>query len=341
MDACLWKEDTFIDGATFLMPTKLPQAGVENYSVDLDDTTGVYHLTLRNTSLRASLALTNLSVPDFSSHVVEFSNGKMTIVPRISFARDTVKDTAQKPLTRGSDKTQTEAEAEPERHHSAENQPTVLHSDGTSSTLAESDSAIMEVGRVVSQQEAKDQSSPSSPSRSIIHILPWESTGTTSIDVKNPNTHAQTQKPIPITVIDIRPSSSPNSSRRSSSASERTGSSTSTARTSPTSSEFPAVPFEKSAMKNLPEVPFVTGKPSDVVNALALEEANQSNPEKGGDPDCISSWDLSISHRQVRHWYKIQDGSSPYLGGPSPRNEELTMTEEGHIIRTGTDMRTI
>ena len=325
------------------MPTNLPQARLENYSVDLDDTTGVYHVTLRNNSLRASLALTNLSTPDFSSHLVEFWNRKKTTVPRISFARDTVKENAQRPLTRESDKTQTEPEPEPEpeRHHNAENQPTVLHSGGTSSTHAESDSAIMEFGRVVSQKAAKDQSSPSSLSKSIIHILPWDTTSTTSIDVEDPNTYAQTQKPLPITVMDIQSCNDSNSSRRSSNASQRTGSSTSTARTSPTSSEFPTVPFEKSALKNLPEVPFVQGKPSGVVKALALEEATQSNPEKGGDPDCISSWDLSISRRQVRHWYKIQEGSSPYLGGLFPRNKELAMTEEGRVIRTGTNMRAI
>ena len=339
VDACLWKEETFIDGATFLMPTKLPQAGLENYSVDLDNTTGVYHITLRHVPLRASLALTNLSTPNFSSHFVEFSSGKMATVPRMSFARDTMKGDAQKSLTREQDKPK--AQPEPDRHHSAEDQPKVLLSGGTSSAPAGTDSAITEFGRVVSEQAAKGQPSPSSFSKSVIHILPWGATGTTSTEVEDSDACAQAQEPAPIAVIDTQPSGKSNSSRRSSGGSQRTGFSTSTVATSPTSSDFSTVPFEKSALKDLPTVPFVPGKPTAVVKALALEDANQSNPGKSGDPDCISSWDLSISHRQVRHWYMIQDGNSPCLGGRPPHNNELVVTEEGNINRTETDVRAV
>ena len=86
VDACLWKGENFIDGATFLVPSKLPAVGLECYSVNLDDITGVHHVTLRKASLRTILPLTSLSNPGFSSHVVEFSNGEMTIVARVNCA---------------------------------------------------------------------------------------------------------------------------------------------------------------------------------------------------------------------------------------------------------------
>ena len=51
--------------------------------MDLDGITGVYHVVLRKLSLRSTLSLASLSAPEFSSHVAEFSNGKMTTVPRV------------------------------------------------------------------------------------------------------------------------------------------------------------------------------------------------------------------------------------------------------------------
>ena len=86
MDACLRKGETFIDGATFLVPFKIPEAGSECYYVDLDGITGVYHVVLRKFSLRSTLSLASLSAPEFSSHVAEFSSGKMTTVPRVKYS---------------------------------------------------------------------------------------------------------------------------------------------------------------------------------------------------------------------------------------------------------------
>ena len=85
MDACLWKGETFIDGATFLVPSKIPEAGSECYFVDLDSITEVYHVFLRKLSLRSTLSLASLSAPEFSSHVAEFSSGKMTTMPRVKY----------------------------------------------------------------------------------------------------------------------------------------------------------------------------------------------------------------------------------------------------------------
>ena len=86
MDACLWKGESFIDGATFLVPSKSPEVGSECYFVDLDGITGVYHVVLRRLSLRSTLSLASLSAPRSSSHVAEFSSGKMTTVPRVKYS---------------------------------------------------------------------------------------------------------------------------------------------------------------------------------------------------------------------------------------------------------------
>ena len=91
MDACLWKGESFIDGATFLVPSKIPEAGLECYFVDLDLITGVYHVVLQKLSLRSILSLANRSAPEFSSHVAEFSCGKITTVPRVKCSASKLK----------------------------------------------------------------------------------------------------------------------------------------------------------------------------------------------------------------------------------------------------------
>ncbi len=123
MDACLWKGDTFIDGATFLVPSKLPEAGLENYYVDLDDTTGIYHVTLQKTTLRAALALTNLSNPDFSSHVAEFSNGDMLAIPRVSCATTIFKQGALKTPSKESQEDKSTTQPETFHHQHDDDQP--------------------------------------------------------------------------------------------------------------------------------------------------------------------------------------------------------------------------
>ena len=82
------------------MPSKLPEASLERYLVDLDDSTGIHHVTLRKVSLRTTLPLTSLSNPNFSSHIVEFSNGEMTAVPRVNFAATNSKRNTRKTPSR-------------------------------------------------------------------------------------------------------------------------------------------------------------------------------------------------------------------------------------------------
>lgn len=96
IDACFWKGDRFIDGTTFLFPSKLPKVGLEFYTVDLDEVTGIHHVALRKMSLRTILSLINPSNPQFSSHIVEISNGEMIAVPRVSFAVPESKRKARK-----------------------------------------------------------------------------------------------------------------------------------------------------------------------------------------------------------------------------------------------------
>ena len=85
IDACFWKGDRFIDGTTFLLPSKLPKVGLEFYTVDLDEVTGIHHVALRKMCLRTALSLASPSNPHFSSHSVEFSNGEIIVVPRVGF----------------------------------------------------------------------------------------------------------------------------------------------------------------------------------------------------------------------------------------------------------------
>ena len=413
VDACFWKGDTFIDGATFLVPSRLPEAGLGCYSVDLDDTTGVHHVTLQTASLRTTLPLTNLSNPGFSSHVVEFSNGKMIPVPRVNSAATGSKRKARKTPSRESQWDSSVAqrrlvrgivrqirfgtfgqndvvdEFEPVRDHVADNQPrftsppvSASHngiSRGTNSALAgvtsstngstpvsdqvanchtshsassgfllrklfpnlivatsrAPDHSITGSGRVVGQQAADDRSSLSNFSESIIHLVPRNATASTSIEAEGSDAVAQAQEPVE-TAVDIQTSDKFSISRRSSAESQGSRNSTSTVPTSPASSTFSTLPFWKSALEYLPQVPVAPGKPTDVIKALALEEPQHDEPEKADGPDKTVvrrlSWGLRISYRQLNHWDEIQDGQSPCREEVSAPRNGLAMTKEGQII---------
>ena len=232
MDAGLWKGETFIDGATFLVPSKIPEAGSECYFVDLDDITGVYHVVLRKLSLRLTLSLASLSAPKFSSHVAEFSSGKMTTVPQ-------VKCSASKPKARKTS---------------------------------------------FGQQANDGQSSLSSFPKSILHVLPWNTVVSTSLEAEASTCAAQSRDPVE-TSVKTPTSDSSTPSRRSSAGSQGSGISTSTAPTSPASPTFPTLPEWKSALADLPQVPIVLGKPSYSIEALGLEDPKHNDLEKTCDPD--------------------------------------------------------
>ena len=78
-DASLWKEDTFFDAGTFCLPSVLPQASLEAYTVTYDLETGIHDVFL---TMEGVLGLSTPSTSSQSSHVAEFSNGVMEAVPR-------------------------------------------------------------------------------------------------------------------------------------------------------------------------------------------------------------------------------------------------------------------
>lgn len=192
------------------MPSKLPEASLECYLVDLDVSTGIHHVTLRKVSLRTTLALNSSSNPNFSSHVVEFSNGEMTAVPRVNSAATNSKRKTRKTSSREYQWDSSIAQSRPVRDivrqiqfgsfgqdsevddQVAKNEPNLAESSvstsheviskGTLSAPARSDSSIKVSGRVVGQQAANDQSSLSNFSESIIHIVPRNEKTTTAIE---------------------------------------------------------------------------------------------------------------------------------------------------------------
>ena len=413
VDACFWKGDTLIDGATFLVPSRLPEADLGCYSVDLDDTTGVHHVTLQSASLRTTLQLTNLSKPGFSSHVFDFSDGKMTPVPRVSSAATGSKRKARKTPSRESQWDSSVAqprhirdivrqikfgtcgqdyevdEVEPVRYQVVGNQPCLAGppkstsqdgiSNKTNSALTgvssstngsapvgerlasydtshsatsgfllrklfpnlivasprAPDNSITGSGRVVGQQAADDRSDLSNFSESIIHIVPRNAMASASIEAEESNAAAQAQEPVE-TAVDIQTSDNYSISRRPSAESQGSTNPMSTVPTSPASSTFSTLPFWKSALENLPQVPTAPGKPTYVIKALALEEPQHDEPEKTDDSDKTVvrrlSWGLQISYRQLNHWDEIQDGQSPCREEVSAPRNGLAMTKEGQII---------
>lgn len=301
------------------MPSKVPEAGLESYSVDLDETTGIHHVFLRKASLRTSLALTKSSQPDYSSHVVEFSNGKMTAVPRAHQWGISI------------------AQSEPVHPHYAHSQPILANSTAPTpqktishrtTSPAISDSSITEFGRVVRQQAADDQSSLGAFSKSISHIVPWISTVSTCTTAEDSDATAR--------ALGTQTSETYSMSRRSSAGSQDSRTPPSTAPTSPTFSTFSTMSFEKLVLANLPEVPTALGKVTYMVEALALEKLKQNELEKDSDSDRAvlrrHSLDLSFSPRQLNHLDKIQNSESPCLQEVSVLKIGLAMTEDGQIV---------
>lgn len=351
------------------MPSKVPEVGSECYSVDLDDITGIHHVTLRNASLRKDTRLTDLSNPSLSSHAVEFSNGEMTAVPRVNCATNSSKRDARKTPHReyqwdrsiaqprpvgdvvrqnqfGSSGQDDEIdEVMPFRDQVANNHRNVagvldsrsheVISYMTLPGLAGSDNSITGSGRVVGQLAADDQSSLSNFSESVIHIVPRKVTPSTSIEAEGSDVTAQAQEPV-ATAIDLQTSESSSTSRRSSAGRQISGASTSTVPTSPASSLFSTLPFWKSALANLPKVPITPGKPNYMIEALALEKQKNDDLEKTNDPDKTVirrlSWGLRISYRQLKYLDEIEDGESPRLEEVSAPVYGLAMTEEGQIV---------
>ena len=406
VDACFWEGDTLIDGATFLVPSRLPEADLGCYSVDLDDTTGVHHVTLQSASLRTTLQLTNLSNPGFSSHVFDFSDGKMTPVPRVSSAATGSKRKARKTPSRESQWDSSVAqprhvrdivrqikfgtcgqdnevdEVEPVRcqvvgppkstsqdgvsnktnsaltgvssstngsapvgerlasYHTSHSAPSgfllrKLFPNLIIASPRAPDNSITGSGRVVGQQAADDRSDLSNFSESIIHIVPRNAMASASIEAEESNAAAQAQGPVE-TAVDIQTSDKSSISRRPSAESQGSTDPTSTVPTSRASSTFSTLPFWKSALENLPQIPTAPGKPTYVIKALALEEPQHDEPEKTDDSDKTVvrrlSWGLQISYRQLNHWDEIQDGQSPCREEVSAPRNGLAMTKEGQII---------
>ena len=342
VDACLWKAETFIDGATFLVPSRLPEAGSESYSVDLDESTGIYHVILRKLSLRRSLAVMKVSQLDYASHVVEFANGEMRAVPRNDRAATSPEREVQKVPYRDHHWSISIAQPEPIDHQCVNIQPSLAGSSvsiplepnlqGTISAPAGSDSSIAGFGRIVGRQAVDDQSSLCNFSISIHHIVPQDARAYTCIKTEGA---AEAQKPI-ADVADIQTFDNTCASRRSSTGSHDSGISTSTVPTSPASSAFSTVPFEKLELADLSKVPIAPGKRTYMIKALALDELDNVDSEKTDDPDKTVlrrlSWDLSISDRQLKHWDNIHDSESPYPEEIPTQKHGLAMTEDGRIV---------
>ena len=337
VDACLWKAETFIDGATFLVPSRVPEAGLESYSVDLDETTGIYHVILRKISLRTFLATMKVSQVDYASHVVEFANGEMRAVPRNDCAATSLEREFRNFPYRDHQWGISIAQPEPIDHPCVNIQPSLAGSSvstpldtnlqGTLSAPAGSDSSIAGFGRIVGRQAVDDQSSLCNFSKSIYHIVPQNAMASTCIEAEG--AAAEAQKPI----ADIQTFDYSCASRRSSTGSHDSGISTSTVPTSPASSTFSTVPFEKSKLADLSKVPIAPGKPTYVIKALALDEPDKVDSEMT-DRTVLRrlSWDLSISDRQLKYWDKIQGSESPYPEDVPTKKHGLAMTEDGRIV---------
>ena len=351
VDACCWKGETFIDGTTFLLPSKLPEAGLECYSVHLDDTTGVHHVARGKTSPQKRMPLTEMLNVDFSSHTSEFANGKMTKAPRVICAATSVKRKTLKAPFKGHQWDSSIGHPKPVRDIVRRIQFGMIGQDnevnvvepirvqpaGNQSILADSslatphgvDSSITGLGRVIGQQAADDQSTLSNFSLSILHILPGNATSSTAI--KGFDVTAQAQEPVANAAAVQTPENSM-ASRRSSAASQGSGIPTSTAPTSPGFSTFSTLKFWKTALANLPNVPDVPGKPTYTLEALALEEPRHYDLEEYDDPENTLlrrlAWDLKISHRQLHNWDVIQAGKYVPPKDMSASGSDLTIPEE-------------
>ena len=302
VDACLWIKDSFIDGATFLMPSKVPEAGLENYIVDVDDVTGVYHVVLRRASLRASLALMKSSKPNYSSHFVEFSNGDMTAVSRVECAAITREHEAQT-VSHGELQQETYiTQPEPFCHQDADENSSLassslspfhkLSSHGSLPAPASTDGSITGFGRIVGQQAVKDQSPLSTFSESILHIVPRDIKPYTRIGAEYSDAATQTRELV-TPAVTIETSEIFSASRRSSLRSQDSGATPSTVPTTPTSLTFSIGPIEKLAS--------TTSSIDGGDNTIDIDRPISP----------LLGLDLSISRRQLIHLDRIENSESP------------------------------
>ena len=302
------------------MPSKAPEASLEKYSVDLDDTTGVHHVVLRKASLRASLALMKSSKHKYSSHFVEFSNGEMKAVPRDESAAITREREIQ---TTSHREHQQDTQLESVFHHQyADKKPSLAgslvsmshdaYSHGTESAPNGPDSAIMGFGPIVGHQAVDEQSSLRTFSESILHIVPRNVTASIRVGADDFDCATQPQESL-TTTVGMQTSEICSTSRRSTIRSQDSEVSPSTLPTSPTSSTFSMVPVQKWALEDLPEVPITPRKPTYMTEALALQKVKLDRPTTAMDSDrsALLGLDLQISLRQLIHLDRIENCVSP------------------------------
>ena len=324
------------------MPSKLPEASLDNYSVDLDDTTGVYHVFLRKASLRTSLTLEKSPKLNYSSHFVEFSNGEMKAVPRVELAVTSRGGEAEQIQHEECQPKTSFTQPDTALHQNADNQPSLAGSLVSTSSEASvhaaptrtaSDSSIAELGPVVGQQAADDQCSLYAFSESILHAVLPNATAFTCFEAEGPNAEERVHTP-----VDIKRSETYSSSRRSSIGSQDSGSFSSTVPTSPRSSTFSMTATEKFALADLPEILEAPVQPTYMTDALALEEIQHNILNNAIDLDetipRLLGLDLKLTHRQLERLDEIEDSASPCLSGISASRSGLSMTEDGQIILT-------
>lgn len=326
MDACFWRKDTLIDGATFLVPSKLPEASLQCYSVVFDEMTGVHHVVLRKASLRHTLKLTYLSKPDYSSHIVEFSNGEITILSRTNCARGNVRQSQYSKIQHDNDAENVEttfnqvADQEPCLVGPLVSIPHKVIASGKNPTPTEISSSVNESAHTIADF-----------TESIDHLLPRLEMAFTSTGGEDIGAAVQSEEPIeaqseePLEIAHDLPACDSSSTSRRSSA-KRQGNSTSTALTTPASSTFSTLPFCKSTLANLPKVPIAPGKPTSVFEALALETPKKDEPKKVFARHFLG--DLRISSQQFNNYDEIP----ACLEDMSTSRDDLAMTEEGQIV---------
>ena len=284
------------------MPSKVPEAGLENYSVGLDDITGVYHVFLRRASLRASLALMKSSKPNYSSHFVEFSNGDMTAVSRVECAAITQEREIETVSQRKHQQETSITQPGPVCRQRADENTSFtgcsvspshkLDSHGQIPAPTGTDHSVTGFGRIVGQQAVEDHSSLYKFSESIPHIVHRDTEIHTRIVAEYSDAATQTQELVTPTFA-VEMSEVFSASRRSSLRSQDSGTTPSTVPTSPTSWGFPTEPIEKLALSNSP------------INGVekTIDFDRTISPLLG--------LDLRISCRQLVHLDGIANGESP------------------------------
>ena len=282
-DASLWKDDIFFDAGTFCLPSRLPQASLEAYTVVYDLETGIHDVFL---TIEGILGLFTSSTSSQSSHVAEFSNGVMKAVPRCRNGSDS----AGFPTEAVNDGVE---ECEP--HLPTRCEEISPDQQGTCCpAFSEVDAPI------VVSDEPDSTSSMKSNTKSIEeHNVKPDNLGA----LYSPKECPEKAKPLNILTDlvledDIPPSTS-SASDTSSDNSADTPSKPTTNATSPTLS-VPQDLFEFHVRER---------EASAIISALDLEE-NGLNPNPW---QCIPfQWlDMAITDRQYCHWEEIQEKEEP------------------------------